>query len=232
MKRIKVISISVLILLLLLGAVVYIDYYIVKNKNTIPKISIKSETKEFYVYKALFYKVWKCKSDNSIIIGGYDDPDALCKINYEFKDGYYINSNGVEISKKDLSMLTITGVYTSDMIENMETKSDVELSLYVVSKYEMLDYKKVNELKSNDGYDIIVFPTFEYNSETDTYNWNYNTSDTDKYYCFDSNKKMYSKYRNSECGEFVSLTLDDKWCNAYKNSTLIYNKEISKYCVE
>lgn len=235
MKKIKLILIILFIILLVLSAIVYIDYFIVKEKSVPPKISLVEEEKEFYVYKAPFYKVWKCKSDDSIIIGDYNDPDAICKTNYEFVNNYYTNKNGLKISKKDLYMITLTGVYTHDMIEKMVTQKDIDDALYVVSKYENLEYEKVmlnkNEnLKSVDGYSIIVFPIFEYNTKTDTYNWSYNTKDTKNYYCYDDKNKSYSKYINNTCGEFVKLTLDEKWCSLYKNSTLSLNEEISKYC--
>ncbi len=235
MKKVKLILIIVFIILLILSALVYIDYFIVKEKNTTPKISLSYEEKEFYVYKALFYKVWKCKSDNSIIIGDYKDPDAICKTNYEFNNGFYTNKNGLKISKKDLYMLTLTGIYTHDMVEKMVTNEDVTSALYVVSKYEMLEYNNViskdgNKLKSSNGFEIVVFPSFEYNEKTDSYKWIYDNKNTDNYYCLDKKTESYSKYVDSACGEFVKLSLDDKWCNLYKNSTLSSNKEISKYC--
>ena len=155
MKKVKIILIVLFIILLVLSGMIYIDYFIVKEKNSIPKISLMEEEKEFYVYKAHFYKVWKCKSDGSIIIGDYKDPDAICKTNYEFVNGYYVNANNLKISKKDLYMLTLTGVYTHDMVEKMTTQDELSSALYVVSKYETLEYKNVidnngNEQKSTD----------------------------------------------------------------------------------
>ena len=235
MKKIRLVLIIVFIMLLILSALVYIDYFIVKEKNTTPKISLVEEDKEFYVYKALFYKVWKCKSDDSIIIGDYKDPDAICKTNYEFNNGFYTNKNGLKISKKDLYMLTLTGIYTHDMVEKMVTNEEVDSALYVVSKYEMLEYNNVmtkdgSKLKSSDGFEIVVFPTFEYNEKTDSYKWTYDNKNTNNYYCLDKKNELYSKYTNNVCGEFVKLSLDEKWCSLYKNSTLSSDKEVSKYC--
>ncbi len=235
MKKTKLVLIIVFIILLVLSALIYIDYFIVKEKNTTPKISLVEEDKEFYVYKALFYKVWKCKSDDSIIIGDYKDPDAICKTNYEFNNGFYTNKNGLKISKKDLYMLTLTGIYTHDMVEKMVTNEDINSALYVVSKYEMLEYNNVmsengSKLKSSDGFEIVVFPTFEYNEKTDSYKWTYDNKNTNNYYCLDKKNELYSKYTGNVCGEFVKLSLDEKWCGLYKNSTLSSNKEISKYC--
>lgn len=112
MKKVKIILIVLFIILLVLSGMIYIDYFIVKEKNSIPKISLMEEEKEFYVYKAPFYKVWKCKSDGSIIIGDYKDPDAICKTNYEFVNGYYVNANNLKISKKDLYVNTYWCIYT------------------------------------------------------------------------------------------------------------------------
>lgn len=235
MKKSKLALIIIFIILLILSALVYIDYFIVKEKNTTPKISLMTEKKEFYVYNAILYKVWKCKSDNSIIIGDYSDPDAICKTSYEFNNGFYTNKNGLKISKENLYMLTLTGIYTHDMVEKMVTNEDINNALYVVSKYEMLEYNNItlksgDKLKSLDGYEIIVFPTFKYNSKTDSYKWTYDTKNTNNYYCLDKKTESYSKYSNYSCGDFVKLTLDKKWCSLYKESTLSSNKEISKYC--
>ena len=53
MKKSKLILIIIFIMLLILSALVYIDYFIVKEKNTTPKISLMTEKKEFYVYNAI-----------------------------------------------------------------------------------------------------------------------------------------------------------------------------------
>ena len=132
-------------------------------------------------------------------------------------------------------MLTLTGVYTHDMVEKMTTQDELSSALYVVSKYETLEYKNVidnngNEQKSTDGFNIVVFPTFEYNKKTDSYNWSYNTKDINNYYCYDNKSKSFSKFVNNVCGEAVKLSLDEKWCSLYKTSTLSSNEEISKYC--
>ena len=77
MRLIKKIFIIIIVLLLILSCLSYIDYFLVKTKNVVPKISLKEEKKEFIVYKAPFYKVWYCKDSKIIVIGGYDDPDAV-----------------------------------------------------------------------------------------------------------------------------------------------------------
>ena len=119
--------------------------------------------------------------------------------------------------------------------DNRTIDDDINNALYVVSKYEMLEYNNItlkngDKLKSLDGYEIIVFPTFKYNSKTDSYKWTYDTKNTNNYYCLDKKTESYSKYSNYACGDFVKLTLDKKWCSLYKESTLSSNKEISKYC--
>ena len=56
MKKVVIILIAVLVLL---SAVIYIDYFIVVNRTSYPKISIKKELDEnLSVYNAVLYRVW------------------------------------------------------------------------------------------------------------------------------------------------------------------------------
>ena len=113
MKLIKKIFIIVFTLLLILSALAYIDYFLVKTNNKVPKFSLKKDEKDFIVYSAPFYKVWYCKDSKTVILGGYDDPDAICHKSYEYVDGYYTNSSGLKISEEDLELITKNGIYTS-----------------------------------------------------------------------------------------------------------------------
>ena len=68
MKSLKKIFIIIIVLLVVFSGVVYIDYFLVKTKNTFPKIAIKEELNdETTVYKAILYKVWYCKNNKSIL---------------------------------------------------------------------------------------------------------------------------------------------------------------------
>ena len=105
----------------------FFDYFYTKTNNVAPKISLKEEMDEnTTVYKAIFYKVWYCKSNKSYYIGSYSDKDAICPKNYSYDNGYYTNELGVKISKRDLQLLTNDGVYTDEMIENMNSNGCVE----------------------------------------------------------------------------------------------------------
>ena len=229
MKIIKKIIVILIVVILILGVCVYIDYFNTKTNNTSPKISIKEDLDDDTVlYKAIFYKVWYCKSNNAYLIGSYDDKDAICPKNYKYVDGYYTNELNVKISKRDLQLLTSTGIYTSDMIESISSELMLENYVHVAFNYEKNKYKETNQ-KSSDGYKIIEFKTFK---EVDNYyKW---VDDEETLYCLkeDKEKKYYSILTDNKCGKFEELKMDKRWCDNYKNSTLIYEEGIENYCKE
>lgn len=227
MKLMKKIFMVTICLLLILSGLAYIDYFLVKTQNTVPKISFKEEKQDFTIYNALFYRVWYCKDSKTSIIGGYSDPDAVCPKIYEYNDGYYTNSSGIKISQRDLELITKDGIYTSEMVENMKSDSDVNDAIYVAYSYGRTIYKKLSN-------NLIIFPDFY--KKNDKYDWYYNEEDTANYYCIveKGNDITYSKYINNECDiNYVELELDEEWCGKYKNSTLVYKDDvIKKYCKE
>ena len=233
MRLIKKILIIILVLLILGGGIVYIDYFLVKTKNIVPKLSIKEEQNaDLIVYKAIFYKVWYCKTNDTITLGNYNDPDAICPREYEYVDGYYTNSLGVSISQKDLELIK-NGIYTSEMIEAMKSESEVKDAVYIAYNYGKIKYQKAldenkKELKSSNGMNLIVFP--EFIEENGEYKWIYNS---EKYYCLNETDNTYSEYIEEKCDQnYQKITLDKEWCGKYKNSILVYNDEIKKICEE
>ena len=103
MKSLKKIFIIIIVLLVVFSGCVYIDYFLVKTKNTFPKIAIKEELNdETTIYKGILYKVWYCKNNKTMSIGSYSDRDAICPKKYTYTDDYYKNSMGINISKHDL----------------------------------------------------------------------------------------------------------------------------------
>ena len=237
MKSLKKIFIIIIVLLVVFSGVVYIDYFLVKTKNTFPKISIKEELDdETTVYKAVLYKVWYCKNNKAISIGSYSDRDAICPKKYTYDNGYYKNNMGINISKRDLELLISAGVYTSEMIEDINSESDLKDKVYVATTYEQTKYKKVDKDKREgitleSGVELVVFPTFESNGGE--YSWVYDYNE-ENYNCMktDKNKtKVFSRFENGKCGDdYQKLQFDDKWCSLYKNSTLIYKDDIEKLC--
>ena len=135
MKSLKKIFIIIIVLLVVFSGVVYIDYFLVKTKNTFPKIAIKEELNdETTVYKAILYKVWYCKNNKSISIGNYSDRDAICPKKYTYENGYYKNNMGIVISKHDLELLISNSIYTSEMIEDINSENDLKEKDRVVFK--------------------------------------------------------------------------------------------------
>ena len=230
MKKLVRILIILFILIAVFGAAAYIDYFMIKGKNTYPKLAIKKKLNEdVTVYTALLYKVWYCKTNDTYTIGGYDDKDAICPHDYEYVDGYYTNSIGIKISKKDIEMLSTNDIYTTEMIDNLSSEESVKSALHVVEAYMSKQYKSVNK-KSEEGEDLVVFPTFELDKNTKKYSWVYDLDDTANYYCL-SNKQV-AKYDGEECGNFEKIKMDKEWCQSYEKSTLIYKNKIEDYCKE
>jgi len=228
MKKLKKLIIILIVIIVLLSILVYIDYFNTKTNNTSPKISLKEDLNDDTIlYKAILYKVWYCKSNNTYLIGSYDDKDAICPKNYKYVDGYYTNELNVKISKRDLQLLTSTGVYTSEMIESISSNKQLDNYVHVAYEYEKNKYKELSNKKSSDGFKIIEFQDFK---EIDNYyKWVY---DEDKLYCLkeDKDKKYYSLLTDDKCGKFEEFKMDKEWCNNYKSSTLVYEEGIEKYC--
>ena len=237
MKLIKKIFIIIFTLLIVICAISYIDYFLVKTYNKVPKIALKKDKTDFIVYSAPFYKVWYCKDSKTVIMGGYDDPDAVCPKNYEYVDGYYTNSEGVKISRKDLELITKNGIYTSEMIEQMKDNSEVEDAVYVAYNYENLMYKKLLDEKDNEvtvgDASVVVFP--QYVEVDGKYDWHYESEYTSRYYCMktEDDTEYFVRYNNGSCGKnYFKLKLDSKWCGIYKNSTLVYKEDSIKELCE
>ena len=229
MKKIrKVIFILIIILLIFAGAV-YIDYFIASRNNTHPKIALKKKIDGgLFVYNGVFYRMWYCKATNTYTIGDYKDSDAVCVIVYDYDKGFYSNGAGIKISKHDLEM--IKDVYDSEVIETMNSDNVVENAVYVAENYAKLDYKVVEkdgkELKTGK-YSLVNLPKFE--EKNDKYSW---VIDEEKQYCLDDSKdiKLIAPFEENQCGEFVNLTYDKKWCELYTNSKLVFDEKVNDMC--
>ncbi len=228
MKKFTKIFIVMFILFFACACIIYIDYFIVKNKNAIPKLSIKEELSDsLVVYNAAFYRVWYCKTNDTYTIGNYKDKDATCPVEYKFdSDGMYENSKGIKISKHDLKL--ISDIYSSQAIENIRNVSELEDFIYVASEYGKSKYQVVmkNEvpIRSVDGSNIILFPEFKLNN--DEYEWVY---DNNIYYCMNAYGEV-ALFRNNMCGQYTNIKMTDKWCNLYTNSLLVYDDKANKLC--
>lgn len=239
MKAVKKIFILLITLVIFVTILSYIDYFVVKTKNTFPKISYKvvNKEKKMITYNSLFYKVWYCTEDKTTVIGDYSDPEPTCSNEYSFVDGYYTNESGIKISQKNLLIMIEDNIYTREMIDIM-TEIDVKNAVYVAESYEKTFYKNLDTKKSTVNgetkeYSLVLFPTFK--KSNDTYKWVYDESNLEEYYCISENdkgEKTFSKYTDGYCeSKFNTLELSEKWCSLYKNSTLVYNeKKVSSFC--
>lgn len=224
MKKLVKILIIIFITLIVIFSIIYIDYFNSKTNNTNPKLSVKVENENYILYKAIFYKVYYCKTNKKYVIADYDE-EVVCPNNYEYKDGYYTNREGVKISKDKLQLLTNDGVYTAEMIENFKTDKDVNNALIVASEFGNIRFKIIDE---EEDYNIVKFASFEKVKEN--YDWVY--LDENEEYCLKGENYNYqkSKYDNEKCGKFEKIKMSEEWCNLYKNSTLVYVKGIENLC--
>ena len=226
MKKIKKILIISFIVILVLSGLIYIDYFIAKTTTTHPKISLKERLDEnSVVYKAVLYKVWYCKSNKTYTFGDYNDKDAICPKDYSYVDGFYTNSAQIKISKRDLQLITVEGVYTSDMVENFSSKKQVEDAVHVAYEYGKYKFKETSD-KSSDGYKLVLLRDFK--EENSNFKWIY---DEENLYCLKDDKYL-AKYENEKCDNFVKIKMDKSWCENYENSTLVYEDKISDLCKE
>lgn len=231
MKRMKKVIIILVALLVLFSAVVYIDYFIVVNRTSYPKISLKKEIDEnLTVYNAVLYRVWYCKLNSTYTIGNYKDKDAICSnaLKYD-KDGNYTNAKNITISAEN--MKKISAFYSYEIIGNMSS-SDVEDALYVIKNAYKVKYKYYTDeagepYESHSGYKLIMFPKYEI-SENDV-KWVYDN----EYYCINNKNEIspYSK-EDEECFEFKSIGIDKKWCGLYQQSNLSDSKIAKELCKE
>lgn len=223
----KKVLIIIIVTLVLLASIVYIDYFNAKANSTSPKISLKENLDNNQIlYKAVFYKVWYCKTNKTYTITSYSDVDPICPIDYRYVDGYYTNSEGIKISKRDLQLLTNDGIYTAEMIEAMNSNKQVEDAVHVAYNYGKYKYK-FSSIKSEDGNKLVMLPDFSL--EDDNYKWIYNE---DNLYCIkEKGNLLIAKYEN-KCGKYETIKMDKDWCQNYKSSTLVYEDNIEKYCEE
>ena len=226
-KLIKFVIFLVIVAVIITGAV-YLDYFNTKANNTSPKISIKEESDDYILYKSILYRVLYCKTNKRYIIGSYSE-DVVCPKNYAYVDDSYTNEEGIKISKRDLQLLANDGVYTSEMIENMNSNKQVESAVHVAYNFGKTKYSVI---KSEKNYKLVVFPEFK--EEDGTYKWVYDEEDKENYYCLTANKYdiSYAKYTNGSCGKYEKLKMDEEWCGTYENSTLVYEDGIGALCEE
>ena len=224
MKKIVKCLIFVFILILLIFSIVYLDYYSARANGNNPKISIKEENDNYILYKAAFYKVYYCKTNKKYIFADYKE-NVVCPRNYNYNNGYYTNSEEINISKKDLQLLLSDGVYTSEMIEHLKTESEVKNAVYVANNFGLLKYKALEE---TEEYNVVIFPTFD--KSNNNYEWLYN-DDSEKYCLKGENYNYYlARYIDDKCGKYEKVKMEDNWCELYSNSTLVYVKGIENLC--
>ncbi len=229
MKNIKKVIIFLIVALVFFSAAVYIDYFVVVNRTSYPKISFKKQIDEnLSVYNAILYRVWYCKLNDTYTIGNYNDKDAICSnaLKYD-KDGNYTNANGVTISAENMKL--ISAFYSYEIIGNM-SGDDVEDALYVIKnaykvKYKYYVDKAGDQQESHSGYKLIIFPKYELKGNE--VKWLY----SEDYYCINE-KNEIAKYikEDEDCFTFQEIGIDKKWCDLYKQSNINGSKIAEELC--
>lgn len=227
MKIKKILFIVIIVLLVITGAL-YIDFFFCKQRETHPRIAIKEKINDNeVVYKAVFYKVWYCKTTKKYTLGGWGDVDAICPSDYEYDEGIYTNGAGLKITEHDLEL--IKNYYDNEIIETFNDESQVKDAVYVSETYKHLDYKKAVNEEGIDlyagRYQLVTMPEFVLNDKN-KYEW----KQSKDYYCLDNDN--YAEYKDGECGAFKPLVYDEEWCKLYTNSIFGYNEEIKAKCKE
>ena len=230
MKKLKLMSLILLIAAVLFSAAVYIDYFVVTSRTTYPKISLKKELSEnLLVYNSVFYRVWYCKINKTYTIGNYSDMDAICSNTLKYdSNGDYTNAKDVKIEADNMKL--ISNFYSYEAIGIMNSE-EVEDAIYVAKNAYKVKFKYLldstgDKMETHSGYNIIQFPKFELNNK-DEYEWVFDN----EYYCIDS-KNQIASYEDEECGEFVSLGIESRWCKLYKFTNLSDSKEAKRLCEE
>lgn len=230
MKKLKLISLILLVAVVLFSAAVYIDYFVVTRRTTYPKIALKKElSDDLLVYNSVFYRVWYCKINKTYTIGNYSDMDAICSNTLKYdKNGDYTNANDVKIESNNMKL--ISSFYSYEAIGIMSS-DEVEDAIYVANNAYKVKFKYLldsdgDKVETHSGYNLIQFPKYELNNK-DEYEWVYSKD----YYCLDGNGQI-APYQDEECGSFVSIGIDSRWCNLYKSTNLSDSKEAKMLCEE
>lgn len=136
MKKVLIIICSSIILIF---SILFIDFLVAKSNKNKPIFSIKkvNEEEQVEVYYGLFYKSYKCLSDEEIyvtknIFSNINNNFCPKKYTIDFKDGYYINNKNVKISK--VAYEKLNQFYSVDKIINM-TENDLEEAFNEIDKW-------------------------------------------------------------------------------------------------
>lgn len=227
MKVVKRILLVMLILIVVMALLTFVDYHIVRHYNKVPRIALKKEDKDNQIieYSAMFYKVWYCTADETIIIGNKYDGKVTCPRKVEFNDGYYVNSKKINMSQKDYIIMSYKNMFPYEYINNIKSSDEIEKSASMAYEYIKTLYEEVEEVNDNK---IVSF--YDYILSNKEYKIGLDTS---KKYCLkedvENNTIAYSLYENDTCSnDYKELKLSQEWCKFYKDSILLSTLEIEK----
>lgn len=230
----KKFCITIAIVVLIFSIVTFItastiEYYFAKSTYRIPVLALKSESvsKQYTIYRGVFYKVYKCYSDLIVVKSLKDEPPYCLRIVRYTDDGYYINYNGLKISKKDLQLIFDKSI-TFKEIDNLTTKDQVKDYVYIADQYQRNVHKVYETTKEKDGIlSIDVFQEFVQINNYGDYEWRYQFNNPKYYKCFKNG--MYKEYENETCtGEWKELKYSEKWCKLAKNNSISSIQEAYK----
>lgn len=206
-----------------------IEYYFAKSTYRIPILAIKSESvsKQYTIYRGVFYKVYKCYSDLIVVKGLKDEPPYCSRVVRYTEKGYYVNYHGLEITKKDLQLIFDKSA-TFKEIDNFTTYEELENYIYVADEYQRMFhtiYKSIN--LNNETISVEAFPEFVQINSYGDYEWRYQFDNPDYYKCIKNN--MYKEFKNGTCvGEWKELKYTDKWCSLAKSNSISPIQEVYK----
>ncbi len=226
----KVVLTTLFFVLILVGTISIVEFYYAKDAKRMPVLALKSEdkTKQYYKYTSLFYNVYKCYS-GTVFAVSKNYPEPICNRVIVYDNGYYINKNGLKISKKDYQAIYDIS-YNFNDIEDFTTNEEIEKAVFVASEYEKnlsipIKTTQINKQVVN----INAFKDLKVNEYGD-YSWEYQRGNESYYKC--EKNGLYKTYSNGNClGEWSELKYTKEWCEAALNSTMNnIEQTYNKYC--
>ncbi len=202
------------------------DYNYAYKTNKVPFFVIKTrdEYKQATVYYGMFYKAWKCDNGlTKINFSRFKTKIAYCEYIPKYNsDGYYINPNGIKISKSQMNI--IKNYYFDDYVY-FKTNEELENAYKISNEINKIWWvkKETNMLVDNDeSISLAIFGKVESVDGVDEWKLQY---DDPKYYkCMKNigevNVFANYNYLDNTCDTYwETLSLTEDTCMLAQNSS-------------
>ncbi len=235
MKR-KILTVVMIIVffIVMISSLSVVEFYYAKKTERIPLIALRREDKvnQYFEYNALFYRVYKCYSDE-VSIRSYKESLPSCPRLIMFdNNGEYTTPSGVSISKRNYQMLlTVNGYKEIDKFNEEEYKN----ALFVAEEYGRSIHVQAAEnnkiVIDEETVNVEVFREFVITDVYGNYKWvpQYNNKEYYKCAKVENGIFLFSDYNDGKCSSnWATHNFGSKWCSLAKDS----NKEEIKLAAE